>query len=164
MQEDDCYCTSALVSDKIISINTSHHSNRYQNPPLQAPTGGIALESGDLRVFQAVANEGSITKAAAKLNYVQSNVTSRIQQLETDLQTVLFHRHNRGMTLTSSGKSLLEYANKILGLLEEASKASLLRRNRAARWPSVRRRRAPRYGCRNCWRTIIARIRKWRLR
>lgn len=81
------------------------------------------MESGDLRVFQAVANEGSITKAAAKLNYVQSNVTSRIQQLETDLQTVLFHRHNRGMTLTSSGKSLLEYANKILGLLEEASKA-----------------------------------------
>ncbi|CAM3700156.1 LysR family transcriptional regulator [Cohnella lubricantis] len=81
------------------------------------------MESGDLRVFQAVANEGSITKAAAKLNYVQSNVTARIQQLETDLQTVLFYRHNRGMTLTSSGKSLLTYADKILGLLEEAAQA-----------------------------------------
>lgn len=81
------------------------------------------MESGDLRIFQAVADEGSITRAAAKLNYVQSNVTSRIQQLETDLQTVLFHRHNRGMTLTSSGKSLLAYADKILGLLEEAAHA-----------------------------------------
>lgn len=81
------------------------------------------MESGDLRVFQAVAHEGSITKAAAKLSYVQSNVTARIQQLETDLQTVLFHRHNRGMTLTSSGKSLLAYADKILGLLEEAAQA-----------------------------------------
>lgn len=81
------------------------------------------MESGDLRVFQAVANEGTITKAAAKLNYVQSNVTARIQQLETDLQTVLFHRHNRGMTLTSSGKSLLAYADKILGMLEEAAQA-----------------------------------------
>lgn len=81
------------------------------------------MESGDLRVFQTVAHEGSITKAAAKLNYVQSNVTARIQQLETDLQTVLFHRHNRGMTLTSSGKSLLSYADKILGLLEEAAQA-----------------------------------------
>ncbi|MBB6669924.1 LysR family transcriptional regulator [Cohnella nanjingensis] len=81
------------------------------------------MESGDLRVFQAVAAEGSITKAAAKLNYVQSNVTARIRQLEEDLHTVLFHRHNRGMTLTAGGKSLLEYANKILGLLEEASRA-----------------------------------------
>lgn len=81
------------------------------------------MESGDLRVFQAVAEEGSITRAAARLNYVQSNVTARVQQLETELRTVLFHRHNRGMTLTSSGKSLLDYADRILGLLEEASKA-----------------------------------------
>ncbi|MCC3377201.1 LysR family transcriptional regulator [Cohnella sp. REN36] len=81
------------------------------------------MESGDLRVFQAVAIEGSITRAAAKLGYVQSNVTARIRQLEEDLNTVLFHRHNRGMTLTSGGKALLDYAGKILGLLEEATRA-----------------------------------------
>ncbi|MBB6733019.1 LysR substrate-binding domain-containing protein [Cohnella zeiphila] len=81
------------------------------------------MESGDLRVFQAVATEGSITKAANRLGYVQSNVTARIRQLEADLQTVLFHRHNRGMVLTAGGKSLLEYANQILGLLDEAAKA-----------------------------------------
>jgi len=81
------------------------------------------MESADLRVFQAVAREGSITKAAARLGYVQSNVTARIQQLEAELQTVLFHRHNRGMTPTASGATLLGYADKIVGLLDEAVKA-----------------------------------------
>ncbi|MCY8602189.1 LysR family transcriptional regulator [Bacillus spizizenii] len=81
------------------------------------------MESGDLRVFQMVAREGSITKAAVQLGYVQSNVTARIQQLEAELGTILFLRHNRGMTLSASGKLLLDYANKIIGLLDEASKA-----------------------------------------
>ncbi|MNM72635.1 HTH-type transcriptional regulator GltR [compost metagenome] len=78
------------------------------------------MESAELRIFQAVAREGSITKAADRLGYVQSNVTARIRQLETELGTGLFYRHNRGMTLTSSGKMLLDYADKIVGLLDEA--------------------------------------------
>lgn len=81
------------------------------------------MESADLRVFQMVAREGSITKAALRLGYVQSNVTTRIQQLESELGTVLFFRHNRGMTLSSSGQTLLAYADKIVGLLDEATKA-----------------------------------------
>ncbi|MFC0216278.1 LysR family transcriptional regulator [Paenibacillus chartarius] len=84
------------------------------------------MESSDLRVFQAVVREGSITRAAERLGYVQSNVTARIRQLETELQTVLFHRHNRGMTPTPSGKMLLSYADKIIGLLDEAGKAMSL--------------------------------------
>ncbi|MFP3599715.1 LysR family transcriptional regulator, partial [Chryseobacterium sp. SIMBA_029] len=58
--------------------------------------GEMTMESGDLRIFQMVAREGSITKAAARLGYVQSNVTARIRQLEEDLKTELFFRHNRG--------------------------------------------------------------------
>lgn len=81
------------------------------------------MESGDLRVFRAVALEGTVTAAAAKLGYVQSNVTARIRQLETDLGKPLFHRHNRGMTLTADGKLLLDYAGRIVGLLDEAAKA-----------------------------------------
>lgn len=81
------------------------------------------MESADLRIFQIVAREGTITKAAARLGYVQSNVTARIRQLEAELGTGLFYRHNRGMTLTSSGKMLLDYADKILGLLDEAAAA-----------------------------------------
>ncbi|MGG6312656.1 LysR family transcriptional regulator [Paenibacillus macerans] len=81
------------------------------------------MDSTELRIFQAVAREGSITKAAARLGYVQSNVTARIQQLESELGTGLFYRHNRGMTLTSSGRMLLDYADKIVGLLDEAAAA-----------------------------------------
>jgi len=81
------------------------------------------MESSDLRVFQAVAHEGSITKAAQRLGYVQSNVTTRIRQLESELNTVLFIRHNRGMTLSAGGKTLLAYADKIIGMLDEAAKA-----------------------------------------
>lgn len=81
------------------------------------------MDSSELRVFQMVAREGSITKAASRLGYVQSNVTARIRRLESDLGTDLFLRHNRGMTLSSSGKVLLAYADKIIGLLDEATKA-----------------------------------------
>lgn len=78
------------------------------------------MESGDLKIFQAVAQEGSITKAAARLGYVQSNVTARIQQLETELNAPLFYRSNKGVILTSAGQNLLKYADQILHLLEEA--------------------------------------------
>ncbi|GGG69111.1 hypothetical protein GCM10010918_25270 [Paenibacillus radicis (ex Gao et al. 2016)] len=60
-----------------------------------------------LKVFYTTAQEGSISKAAQKLTFAQSNVTHKIQQLEADLQTQLFYRHNRGITLTPTGHILL---------------------------------------------------------
>ncbi|WP_201005527.1 LysR family transcriptional regulator [Paenibacillus glycanilyticus] len=76
-----------------------------------------------LKVFSATAKEGSISKAAQKLNFAQSNVTHKIQQLEADLQTQLFYRHNRGITLTPSGQILVSYAEKILHVIQEARSA-----------------------------------------
>jgi len=73
-----------------------------------------------LRYFQAVAKAGSISKAAREMNYAQSNLTARIQQLESDLKTQLFYRHHRGTALTDKGKILLTYAEKIFQLLDEA--------------------------------------------
>ncbi|REE77739.1 DNA-binding transcriptional LysR family regulator [Paenibacillus taihuensis] len=81
------------------------------------------MDSSDLRIFRIVAREGSITQAAARLGFVQSNVTARIKRLESELGTTLFFRHNRGMKLTSTGKILLSYADRIVGLLEEATQA-----------------------------------------
>jgi DNA-binding transcriptional LysR family regulator len=83
------------------------------------------MDIGLLKVFQAVAEEGSISKAAQSLNYVQSNVTARIQQLEQELKTPLFYRHSRGITLTSAGHTLMEYTVRIFNLLEEAQQAVL---------------------------------------
>lgn len=73
----------------------------------------------DLMIFQTVANLGSINKAAKHLNYVQSNVTSRIQKLEEVLSTKLFHRHKRGITLTNEGNAMIPYVQKVISLTEE---------------------------------------------
>ncbi|MCM3444279.1 LysR family transcriptional regulator [Metabacillus halosaccharovorans] len=72
-----------------------------------------------LKIFQTVAKKGSISQAARELQYAQSNITMKIQQLESDLQTTLFYRHNRGTALTAKGSLLLTYAEKIFDLIEE---------------------------------------------
>ncbi|WP_042346558.1 LysR family transcriptional regulator [Bacillus massiliigorillae] len=81
------------------------------------------MDFSSLEVFRTVAKEGSISKAAKALQYVQSNVTTKIKALEEELETVLFHRHSRGVTLTSSGLTLLNYAEQIHFLMHEARKA-----------------------------------------
>lgn len=80
------------------------------------------MEFKDLEIFQKVAEVGTITGAARELKYVQSNITARIQKLENEMNTVLFNRHNRGMTLTPEGKKLLVYSEKILSLTNEMKK------------------------------------------
>ena len=77
------------------------------------------MDIQSLRIFKSVAEYGSISKAAKELNYAQSNITTRMQQLENSLQTVLFYRHNKGVTLTAKGEVLVTYANKIFRLLDE---------------------------------------------
>lgn len=72
-----------------------------------------------LKIFQTVAKRGSISQAARELQYAQSNITMKIQQLESDLQTTLFYRHNRGTALTAKGNMLLSYTEKIFDLIEE---------------------------------------------
>src|SRR5690625_3013486 len=84
--------------------------------------GGAYMHMKDLEVFKAVAEEGTITQAAKKLNYVQSNITSRIQKLEQTLNTSLFNWHGRGMNLTPEGKKLMTYADEILFLSDEMKK------------------------------------------
>jgi DNA-binding transcriptional LysR family regulator len=78
------------------------------------------MELKDLNIFVTVAKTGSVTKTAELLDYVQSNITARIQHLENHLGTSLFNRHSRGVSLTASGETLLHYANKILNLCGEA--------------------------------------------
>lgn len=81
------------------------------------------MESNDLRIFQMVAYEKSISKAALRMGYVQSNVTLRIKILEEELGTTLLLRHNKGVTLTYDGEKLLVYADNIIRLLSEAEAA-----------------------------------------
>jgi len=81
------------------------------------------MDAADLRVFEAVARLGSMSRAAAELNTVQSNVTARIRQLEDELDAALFHRSSRGVVLTDAGRRLLPYATQAGRLLADARRA-----------------------------------------
>jgi DNA-binding transcriptional LysR family regulator len=73
-----------------------------------------------LQIFKTVAEQGGITKAAAKLNRVQSNVTTRVKQLEAQLGIQLFLRQSRKLVLSPEGRLLLGYADQMLRLSSEA--------------------------------------------
>jgi DNA-binding transcriptional LysR family regulator len=77
----------------------------------------------ELKIFKTVAELGGITKAAAALHRVQSNVTTRVKQLEDRLGAKLFHRQGRKLVLSSEGKVLLAYADRLLRLSSEAQAA-----------------------------------------
>jgi DNA-binding transcriptional LysR family regulator len=86
----------------------------------------MTIQSLDLRsleIFRAVALEGSVSRAAEKLNRVQSNVSTRLKQLEQRLEKDLFVRSGRGLKLTEDGTLLLAYAERLLQLSAEAADA-----------------------------------------
>jgi len=78
----------------------------------------IDLES--LKIFRTVVDEGGIVRAANKLNRVQSNVTTRIRQLEQHVGARLFRREGRSIRLSAEGHTLLVYADRLLRLADEA--------------------------------------------
>src|SRR5690606_25139006 len=65
---------------------------------------------------------GSYSKAATKLNYSQSTITSHIQHLEQELGGALFNFVQRQAELTTIGQQLLPLANKILDTHEDIRK------------------------------------------
>ena len=76
-----------------------------------------------LEIFCAVAAEGSVTRAAERLQRVQSNVTTRVRQLEDTLGSALFLREGKRMALTPEGQIFLGYAQQLLALANESRQA-----------------------------------------
>lgn len=81
------------------------------------------MDLRQLTIFREVAKHLSFTRAAMNLNYVQSNVTAQIRGLEEELGQPLFDRLGRQVVLTEAGQQLLEYAERLLRLAEEAQAA-----------------------------------------
>ena len=69
-------------------------------------------------IFATVAREGSFAKAAEVLGLSQATVSKAITRLETRTETMLFHRTSRRITLTESGRRVLENANDLLNMGE----------------------------------------------
>ena len=81
------------------------------------------MDLADLHIFRSVVHAGGVTRAAEKLNRVQSNVTTRVRQLETELGVELFIRDGKRLHLSSAGKLLLDYADRLIDLAQEAREA-----------------------------------------
>jgi LysR family nitrogen assimilation transcriptional regulator len=82
------------------------------------------LDTEVLKVFMAVAEHGSLTKAAAAQDSTQSAISRQIAQLESDCGGKLFHRTGRGMMASELGVRMIPRVRRVLaeteGILAEA--------------------------------------------
>ncbi len=78
------------------------------------------MELRYLQTFRTVARLLSVTQAAAVLHYAQSSVSDHLHALEDEFGVKLFDRRGKRLVLTQSGHRLLDYADHMIRLTEEA--------------------------------------------
>jgi DNA-binding transcriptional LysR family regulator len=83
----------------------------------------VIPELRQLRYFVAIAEEGSLTRAAARLHIAQQSLSQQVRTLEAQLGATLFERSSRGVTLTDVGAVLLREARPVLARAERAAEA-----------------------------------------
>ena len=83
-----------------------------------------------LKIFYAVAESGSFTKATINLNLSQSAISRQIQSLEYELKAQLFERHARGLSLTENGEYLYKTAHEVISKLKEVESAFVDKKNK----------------------------------
>ena len=76
-----------------------------------------------LKIFHAVAEAGSFTKATLNLHLSQSAISRQIQSLEQGLKVQLFERHARGLVLTENGEYLFKTAHEVISKLKDVETA-----------------------------------------
>jgi len=84
------------------------------------------------KVFSIVGKNSSFSKAAKDLYMTQPAVSQSISQLERELDTRLFNRTPRGVTLTDEGRILFEYVNSAISLIDGAEEKLLEFKNLTA--------------------------------
>src|SRR5207244_3297778 len=104
--------------------SSRHRSWRKQLPACRAVDADIELrvptmELRHLRYFAAVAQEGSLTKAAARLGIQQPPLGQQVRSLETELGVRLFDRAAKRIALNASGKVFLQAALRLLAEADE---------------------------------------------
>jgi LysR family hydrogen peroxide-inducible transcriptional activator len=78
------------------------------------------MEIHQLRYFVAVAEEGSFSRAAAKVRVAQPSLSQQIRKLEAEVGQPLFDRLPRSVVLTEAGRCLIDYARQILTSIGDA--------------------------------------------
>lgn len=78
------------------------------------------MNISNIEAFIYVYHLSGFNKAAEALYLTQPTITARIQTLEKDMNTTLFHRNRKGVTLTNEGKVFLPFAYRIFNAYKEA--------------------------------------------
>ncbi len=77
-----------------------------------------------MRAFVALAEQGSVRGAAARLVVTESTVSAAVRALAEEVGVALIERDGRGVRLTAAGHRYAGYARRVLGLLEEGAAAA----------------------------------------
>lgn len=75
----------------------------------------------NIAAFAALVRSGSVTAAAREMHLTQSALTQRLQKLEAEIGATLFIRDRNGISLTSAGDSLLQFARRSTGIAAETA-------------------------------------------
>jgi DNA-binding transcriptional LysR family regulator len=80
----------------------------------------VNLPTELLRSFAAIVDSGSMLRATERVFVTQSALSLQMKRLEETVQSPLFHRDGRRLTLTPAGKTLLTFAREMLGTNDRA--------------------------------------------
>ncbi|WP_150678002.1 LysR family transcriptional regulator [Pandoraea pneumonica] len=86
----------------------------------RANTLNLSLDIDLLRSFVAIAQAGSLSRAAQRIARTQSALSQQMKRLEEIVDQPLLQRTGRGVVLTSGGERLLGHAQRLLRLHDEA--------------------------------------------
>src|SRR3989442_11056065 len=81
------------------------------------------MDLNALKIFLAVAQERSFSRAAAKVHRTQPAVSQAVRRLELDLGEQLFDRSSKNGTLTEAGRMLQNYGERLVRMAEETEHA-----------------------------------------
>jgi LysR family transcriptional regulator for metE and metH len=102
---------------------------------MRSPADDTVLETRHLRLVQAIADEGGVTRAGDRLHLTQSAVSRQLAELEDRLGLRLFARVRKRLVITPAGAHLLATSRRVLQDLVRAEHEIKVRGGQAERWP-----------------------------